>query len=59
MLKTDASGSGLGAVLARRRDDASVRFDAYASHSLPTPEESYNITAHEKNYDITELEKKI
>ena len=47
MLETDASGSGLGAVLAQRQDDSLVRPVAYASRSLQP---------HEKNYGITELE---
>ena len=47
MLETDASGSGLGAVLVQRQDDGSVRPVAYASRSLQH---------HEKNYGITELE---
>ena len=47
MLETDASGSGLGAVLAQHQEDGSVRPVAYASRSLQQ---------HEKNYGITELE---
>ena len=47
MLETDASGAGLGAVLAQRQDDGLVKPVAYTSRSLQT---------HEKNYGITELE---
>ena len=47
MLETDASGAGLGAVLAQKQDDGSVHPVAYASRSLQS---------HEKKYGITELE---
>ena len=47
VLETDASGSGLGAVLAQQQDDGTVKPVAYASRSLQ---------AHQKNYGITELE---
>ena len=47
ILETDASGSGLGAVLAQEQLDGSVRPIAYASRSLQK---------HEWNYGITELE---
>ena len=47
MLETDASIQGLGAVLAQRQGDGSVKPVAYASRSLQ---------AHERNYGITELE---
>ena len=47
LLETDASTSGLGAVLAQRQDDGKVRPVAYASRTLQ---------AHEKNYGISELE---
>ena len=47
MVETDASGNGLGAVLAQRQDDCSVKPVAYASRSLQQ---------HEQNYGITELE---
>ena len=46
-LKTDTSGAGLGAVLAQRQEDGSVRPVAYASRALQK---------HERNYRITELE---
>ena len=46
-LDTDASGSGLGAVLSQQQDDGSVRLIAFASRSLQP---------HEKNYGVTELE---
>ena len=47
ILETDASGNGLGAVLAQRQDDGLVRPNAYASRSLQE---------HEKWYGVTELE---
>ena len=47
ILETDASGVGLGAVLAQKQEDGSVRPVAYASHSL---------LRHEGNYWIMELE---
>ena len=46
-LETDASGAGLGAVLAQEQSDSTKRPIAYASHSL---------LKHEKNYGIAELE---
>ena len=47
VLETDASGEGLGAVLAQQQEDNSIRPIAYASRSLQS---------HEKNYGSTELE---
>lgn len=47
VLETDASGAGLGAVLAQKQKDGSIRPVAYASRSLQP---------HERNYGITELE---
>ena len=47
ILETDASGCGLGAVLAQEQSDGQVRPVAYASRSLQK---------HEANYGITELE---
>ena len=47
ILETDASGLGLGAVLAQAGDDGAVRPIAYASRTLQI---------HEKNYGVTEME---
>lgn len=47
LLETDASGVGLGAILAQEQPDDTVRPIAFASRSLQP---------HEKNYPVTELE---
>ena len=47
VLETDASGVGLGAVLAQKQEDDQLHPIAYASRSLDQ---------HERNYGITELE---
>ena len=46
-LETDASGTGLGAVLSQRQSDNTVRPIAFASRTLQP---------HERNYGISELE---
>ena len=47
ILETDASGDGLGAVLAQKHQDGGIRPVAFASRTLQP---------HEKNYGATELE---
>ena len=47
LLETDASGLGLGAILAQRQSDGTTRPLAYASRSLQR---------HEQNYGVMELE---
>ena len=47
LLETDASGIGIGAVLAQKGEDGITRPNAYASRTLQP---------HEKNYGVTELE---
>jgi len=47
ILETDASAAGLGAVLAQKQPDESIRPIAYASRTL---------VPHEKRYGVTEME---
>ena len=47
ILKTDASGEGLGTVLEQKQEDEMLHLVAYASHTL---------TKRERKYGITELE---
>ena len=47
LLDTNASGVGLGAVLAQKQVDGSIRPVAYASRTLQ---------AHERRYGVTEME---
>ena len=47
LLETDASGTGLGAVLSQKQPNGQIRPIAYASRTLQS---------HEKNYGSTELE---
>lgn len=44
ILETDASGRGLGAVLAQQQEDGSVRPMAYASRTLKPNEKKYGVT---------------
>ncbi|KAL5481633.1 hypothetical protein EMCRGX_G021832 [Ephydatia muelleri] len=44
VLETDASGSGVGAVLSQSQDDGTFHPVAYASRSLTRPESNYGIT---------------
>ena len=44
VLETDASGSGVGAVLSQPQDDGTFHPVAYASRSLTRPESNYGIT---------------
>ena len=47
ILETDASGEGLGAMLAQKHQDVGIR---------PVAFESRTLQPHEKNYGATELE---
>ena len=44
---TDASNSGIGAVLSQLQDDGTERVIAYASHVLTKPERRYCVTRRE------------
>ncbi|KAL5481622.1 hypothetical protein EMCRGX_G021819 [Ephydatia muelleri] len=44
VLETDASGSGVGAVLSQSQDDGTFHPVAYASRSLTRPESNYGVT---------------
>ena len=44
ILDTDASGVGLGAVLAQKQDDGTVQPVADASRTLPSNDKNYGVT---------------
>ena len=47
ILETDASGTGLGAILSQKQDDGTIRPICFASRTLQT---------HKGNYGVSELE---